>query len=143
MNNRPIKLRFYDKEYSQWRELPDLLADYVSCAFRTYGDGFDVKYFLNSEARTKVKDGTLIIQQFTGLKDSTGKEIYEGDIVAYFPQLNSIEAKCEVVSCVGGFRLARLHSKKGVLLGAFVEVDGKVDSLKVIGNIFETPELLA
>lgn len=82
------------------------------------------------------------MQQWTGLTDSQGVEIYEGDIVTYFPQLNSIEAKCEVVSCVGGFRLARLHSKKGVLLGAFVEVDGKVDSLKVIGNIFQNPELL-
>ena len=133
------KFRFYDKEYSQWRELPDLLGDYVSCAFRTYGDGFDVKYFLNSEARTKVKDGIIAIQQWTGFLDKNSREIYEGDIVVYSPQLNSGEVECEVVSCAGGFRLARLHSKKGVLLGAFVEVGGKTEVLRVVGNIFENP----
>lgn len=80
-----------------------------------------------------------VVQQWTGFLDKNDQEIYEGDIVVYSPQLNSGEVKCEVSSCAGGFRLARLHSKKGVLLGAFVEVGGKTEALQVVGNIFENP----
>lgn len=136
MNNRPIKLRFWDKEFSHWRELPDLYGDYQASAFRTYGDGFDIKHFLSGEAQGKIRDGILIIQQFTGLKDSTGKEIYEGDIVECNDGLKGrIYGEVVYDQEYGAFRIVFTD----ILQWTFY----KVENPEVIGNIFETPELLA
>lgn len=132
------KFRFYDKEYKEWRELPDLYGDYQAHAFRTYGDGFEIRHFLNTEAQEKIKSGLLEINQWSGLQDKNGRDIYAGDIVEFDNEVGEIYKKEVIFSNCGFFGMNRGNPEKypPYLLYPYATV------CKVIGNIYENPELL-
>jgi hypothetical protein len=81
-------------------------------------------------------DEPYVIQQYTGLKDKNNKEIYEGDIVTYHVY-NLAEIRYETDR--GGYIIEWQWSKNQH------SHDLNCDSAmvcKIIGNIFENPELL-
>lgn len=71
-------------------------------------------------------------QLFTGLFDKNGKEIYEGDIVQ-FGNFNLTE---QVIFENGCFKFVDDDNNKSVFNKALVTI------CKVIGSIYENPELL-
>ena len=84
-------------------------------------------------ARPWCGNANIIVIEFTGLKDKNGKEIYEGDIVKY-----------EIVMDI--FKAAEKHKHviewiKDPWIGwnfpSYTQ-----NGLKVIGNIYENPELI-
>ena len=85
------------------------------------------------------------IQQFTGLLDRHGKEIYEGDIVSYNePSYGLVKTKYHRVGMVE-YRedLARFDIKLKSLFdgGGTIEMK-EIYPIEVIGNVFMNPELL-
>lgn len=78
-------------------------------------------------------DDNWIAEQFTGLKDANGVEIYEGDIVELRAQWGGLVSPVIYQDGCFGF-------KDGCCVYTFQ--DASAESLRVTGNIHQNPELL-
>ena len=79
------------------------------------------------------------ILQYTGLKDKNGKEIYEGDILGrheYWPIRIEYDKGCFMVRDLDKVRYNNL------ILNVPICNFESINDWKVIGNIYENPELL-
>lgn len=75
-----------------------------------------------------------IWMQYTGLKDKDGKEIYEGDIVEIISQVTMRYEKGKIIFDCGCYFVN--YGWNTHLLFEFL------NDIKVVGNIYENPELL-
>jgi uncharacterized phage protein (TIGR01671 family) len=86
-----------------------------------------------------IQNGSETLMQYTGLKDKNGREIYEGDVLAFS---NSPEIpKGHVHFKDGGWRVLRnIKLKTDWINDTYLRSYTKRHV--VIGNIYENPELL-
>lgn len=126
---REIKFRAWDgKQFSYW------------------GFGIMPGAFKGPPTNQDGNPMTMIHQQFTGLKDKNGKEIYDGDIVMVRSQYDeedgvpaNIASPNRVYFRDGAFRCGFFD----MLLGEKVCSGSEGNwNMEVIGNIYENPELL-
>ena len=123
---REIKFRAWDKRFKimQHRVGIDCYED-GSTGF--YGDncGRDTNEF--------------ILMQYTGLKDKNGKEIYEEDILME----DQYRKYPRIVKWMKQWGRWMLHGYNPKLKKAYmIGINHKLKESTVIGNIWETPELL-
>jgi len=129
---REIKFRAWDKEQKRWIKLEHKSGLLFSWGQIYLSDSYDGED--NPTFKKQDKD-SFELMQYTGLKDKNGKEIYEGDILEA-----ERENACQwEVVWFNGWYLDRYVN------GVKDEGDDKYGfrtDLKVIGNIYENPELL-
>lgn len=78
------------------------------------------------------------LQQYTGLRDRNGREIYEGDIVSMFGG-----TQFSVVEWDDKFGLYRIYLQLSGASDVGEELLGNhLNVVEVIGNIYENPELI-
>ena len=130
MSNR-FKFRVWNKKESRYdNESYVVVSDGL-----LYGHNYGL-YIVNQES--------FIIQQYTGVKDKNGKEIYEGDILSYKQHLHNTSIKSDKKDyIVYDNAMFCFKSDFGTQsFGGGMSNAGR-EEFEVIGNIFENPELLA
>ena len=93
--------------------------------------GTDIKIMLNT------------LCQYTGLKDKNGKMIWENDVVKIEEHEDTVNGLYKVIYCENAHCYALKRSVDfHYNFFTFSDLNGFETSSKVIGNIFDNPELL-
>lgn len=132
---RPIKFRAWDKQNKRFIEK-------IQLAYDGSTDGMDTSEE-HPEQECEYFGGYLdnpdyVVEQYTGLKDKNGVEIYEGDIIHW---KDEVRAKSDWVGEVV-WRDAGFHVDNGGSFSSTEWLETASSIVEVIGNIHENPELL-
>jgi uncharacterized phage protein (TIGR01671 family) len=130
--NRQLKFRVWNKKEKKFEELDNFWVspnNLYKCFMEWHPE-------INGEMIHETDETDFVFQQFTGLKDSKGVEIYEGDIVRgkfldteyrHLETINSEVVWAERYACFNiGIEEWRYSG----------------EPVTIIGNIFESRELL-
>lgn len=151
--NRELKFRLWNIEDKVW-DNPALLE-----VFNDDGTLEPYEYSVKAGELNPlyIPKENYVIQQYTGLKDKNGQEIYDGDVIKV-DTFDSNDKKSTITESVvwgeygddeyvdklecwmmGGYPLSSVAKSWGVRYNASETESG---SLEVVGNIFENPEMI-
>jgi len=133
--NREIKFRTWDKQLKQFAEWtnrdPFFDTSHGQIFFWERVQREDGSY--DGDIIMQDHGDRFVLQQYTGLKDSKGVEIYEGDILKY----QSNDPKFS--TCIVRWTQEDEDNHPGFVISNSYSQYGKPE---IIGNIMENPELI-
>ena len=135
---REIKFRVWNTSLKKY--IPDHLV-HISLDGRLL---FGALYFKPDlyKYSSDILKGENVVEQFTRLKDKNGTEIYEGDIVKYYPHHRGVPYRVYWADKSAKFLIGR----DGVIGQSFSDIMHNLNTgriaLEVVGNIHENPELV-
>ena len=151
--NRQIKFRVWDKITNRY--LQELGIYYWHIPYSL--DGEEITGEANLVGLSQLlRHNNFVAQQYTGLTDKNGKEIYEGDIVInttseeeYCSPAVIIWGKYEFVGFALAYKCNKLEDYHAPLIHKINGVDlveefslSKMGTYQIVGNVSENPELL-
>lgn len=127
---REIKYRAWDKSNNKMYYDVERCYDTLSCfggntnmIVSSFGEILEDK--LQDKDYNDLEENRYEVQQYTGLKDKNGKEIYEGDIVSFMEDSSNPEEVYYKKGCY--FPLAVFNTETAIVK---------------LGNKYENPELI-
>lgn len=138
---REIKFRAWDKKYNVMIQAESFQRDQMWIS--GIGEVFEIGEWSDYGGGGKTEDDCsdqYILMQYTGLKDKNGKEIYEGDIIS-----TDLDRPFNIVVFRNGAFMFQCHDNGKDYYDYMFSVDEESDRWEygeVIGNIYDTPELL-
>lgn len=140
--SRPIKFRVWDQKDKKYLLpekqgfviLPTMPSFGVTIPYENHSNPGNIDEDCIDLADADLLMGRYELEQYTGLKDKNGKEIYEGDIVRF-----GIwgDEKVGVANYSDVFGSYEVFTSKGYIIQTLFAARGEV-----IGNIHENPELI-
>lgn len=128
---RDIKFRYWNEIRKRFENQFDEI--YMDTEGVAYG-------FINTPGDNHLSSYQLTPCQYTGFKDKNDREIYEGDIIQ-LPKRDII-AKVEWKEESAGMVLISVRENKFIQLVYSIGYTHNGEKAEVIGNIYQTPELL-
>jgi len=134
--SREIKFRAWDKYTSKMLEQEGVSGSNSCISFLDF-------YYDDSENRnfgSVIND--LILMQFTGLLDKNGKEIFENDIIVLSHPCWSVKCIVKYDNQLACYVLESFEKIDKGVRKSFLHIYQEDLNYKVIGNIYQNPELL-
>ena len=139
--NRVIKFRVWDKHAKRFCYFPEIVFANGDNDWGNLHCWSGYKYKKGTKAKPIYNAGYerihYVMQQYTGLHDVLGREIYEGDVVelGWETKRDYVGLRCKVVYWLNGFYLETEH-------GCLVQDQYyQFKWCRVIGNTIQNPKL--
>ena len=138
---REIKFRAWDKKHKEMYYIGQEFDDEYGCSpyVEIFKNGEWYFEWCGTDDKFDLNNKTGILMQYTGLKDKNGKEIYEGDVIKGKFDVDKIEDWLWMT-------LTEKEKKTGERLFKIeipdVYQNSLPDDIKIIGNIYDNPELI-
>lgn len=142
---RSIKFRAWDKKSKKMREVESIGFGTLNLSYKIYNypvcnmKGYDI---IEQKDITVHRDSPHFeLMLYTGKEDINKKEVYEGDIVKQFADINELGNNLYFFYQIkwddkyARFYGEEIYSKETFLFD-------ELEDIEVIGNIFDNPELL-